>query len=195
MSRPYRHTNPVARESATGQVAAVYAQLETDFLLADGPLMSLSPAPEVLAGTWALLREAEIVGTAPRADKEAVASAVSLANRCPFCTEAHALLAHGAGDHDLAEAARVGRTPDDPRHADLLAWAAATRSPGSPLLAEPPFPPARAPEFVGTALVTHFINRMVTSLLDEDALLPSALRRSRYVRRAAALAVGRAARR
>ncbi|MFD0350046.1 hypothetical protein ACFQ0M_36525 [Kitasatospora aburaviensis] len=44
-------------------------------------------------------------------------------------------------------------------------------------------------------LVTHFINRMVTALLDEEALLPSALRRSAYVRRAAALSVGPAARR
>ncbi|MFJ3789910.1 carboxymuconolactone decarboxylase family protein [Kitasatospora sp. NPDC090091] len=195
MPRPYRHTTPVPQKSATGRVAAVYAQMETDFLLADGPLMSLSPAPEVLAATWALLREAEIVGTAPRADKEAVASAVSLANRCPFCTEAHALLAHGAGDHRLAEDARAGRTPADRRGAALLEWAGATRSPGSPALAAPPFPADQAPEFVGTALATHFINRMVTALLDEEALLPSALRRSEYVRRAAALAVGRAARR
>ncbi|MBP0448160.1 carboxymuconolactone decarboxylase family protein [Kitasatospora sp. RG8] len=194
MSRPYRHTTPVPKKSATGRVAAVYAQMATDFLLDDGPLMSLSPAPDVLAGTWALLREAEIVGTAARADKEAVASAVSLANRCPFCTEAHALLAHGAGDHDLAEAARAGRTPEDRRQAALLAWAAATRSPGSPDLARPPFPADQTPEFVGTALATHFINRMVTSLLDEQALLPSALRRSQYVRRATALAIGRVAR-
>ncbi|MEV6976092.1 DNA-binding protein [Kitasatospora sp. NPDC093806] len=195
MSRPYRHTTPVQPKAATGRVAAVYAQMEQDFLLADGPLMSLSPAPELLAATWALLREAEIVGTAGRAAKEAVASAVSLANRCPFCTEAHALLAHGAGDHGLAEAARAGHAPDDRRHAALLAWAGATRSPGDPALAAPPFPAAQAPEFLGTALVTHFINRMVTSLLDEDALLPSAVRRSAYVRRAAALTVGRAARR
>ncbi|MFF2041989.1 carboxymuconolactone decarboxylase family protein [Kitasatospora sp. NPDC058170] len=195
MPRPYRHTAPVPQKSATGQVAAVYAQMKADFLLADGPLMSLSPAPEVLAATWALLREAEIVGTAARADKEAVASAVSLANRCPFCTEAHALLAHGAGDHELAEAARAGRPPADRRRAAVLDWAAATRSPGAPALSAPPFPPAQTPEFVGTVLVTHFINRMVTSLLDEEALLPGAVRRSRYVRRAAGLTVASAARR
>ncbi|MFG3051729.1 DNA-binding protein [Kitasatospora sp. NPDC048239] len=195
MPRPYRHTTPVPQKSATGQVAAVYTQMKADFLLADGPLMSLSPAPEVLAATWALLREAEIVGTAARADKEAVASTVSLANRCPFCTEAHALLAHGAGAHELAEAARAGRAPADRRRAALLDWAAATRSPGTPFPSTPPFPPAQTPEFVGTALVTHFINRMVTSLLDEEALLPSAVRRSQYVRRAAALTIGSAARR
>ncbi|MER7756142.1 carboxymuconolactone decarboxylase family protein [Kitasatospora sp. NPDC097643] len=195
MPTPYRHTTPVRPKAATGPVAAVYAQMEADFLLADGPLMSLSPAPTVLAATWALLREAELAGAAPRTDKEAVASAVSLANRCPFCTEAHALLVHGAGGHELAEAVRAGTAPADPGQAALLAWAAATRSPGDPLLARPPFPAALAPEFVGTALVTHFVNRMVTALLDEEALLPSSLRRSRYVRRAAALTVGKAARR
>ncbi|MFF7453927.1 DNA-binding protein [Kitasatospora sp. NPDC008115] len=195
MPTPYRFTTPVRPRAATGRVAAVYAQVERDFLLADGPLMSLSPAPEVLAATWALLREAEIVGAAGRAEKEAVASAVSLANRCPFCTEAHALLVRGAGDHGLAEAARAGRTPEDLRHAALLAWAAATRSPGDPALAAPPFTADRAPEFLGTALATHFINRMVTSLLDEDELLPGAVRRSATARRAAALTVTRAARR
>ncbi|MFD0350047.1 carboxymuconolactone decarboxylase family protein [Kitasatospora aburaviensis] len=99
----------------------------------------------MLAATWALLREAEIVGTAPRAEKEAVASAVSLANRCPFCTEAHALLAHGAGDHRLAEDARAGRTPADRRDATLLEWAAATRSPAAPRWRRRPSPPTRHP--------------------------------------------------
>ncbi|WP_371520681.1 DNA-binding protein [Kitasatospora sp. NBC_01300] len=194
MPAPYRHTAPVRPEAATGQVAAVYAQMEQDFLLADGPLMSLSPAPAVLAATWALLREAELAGAAARTDKEAVAGAVSLANRCPFCTEAHSLLAHGAGDHRLAEAARSGRAPEDAGQAALLAWAAATRTPGDQALARPPFPASLAPEFVGTVLVTHFINRMVTALLDEQALLPEALRHSVDERRTAALAVAKAAR-
>ncbi|WP_354639294.1 carboxymuconolactone decarboxylase family protein [Kitasatospora camelliae] len=194
MPSPYRHTPGVPKNAATGLVARVYAQMAEDFLLADGPLMSLSPAPEVLAATWALLREAELAGEASRIEKEAAASAVSRVNRCPFCTEAHALLVHGAGDHRLAESVRTGAAPQDSGQAAVVAWAEATRSPGAPDLAAPPFPERLAPEFLGTALATHFINRMVTSLLDEPALLPGAVHRSQLVRRVAGRVVQRAAR-
>ncbi|MGP4000488.1 carboxymuconolactone decarboxylase family protein [Streptomyces sp. 8N706] len=171
MPRPYRYTTPVTMEAATGTVAAVYAQMEADFVLDDGPLMSLSPAPDVLAATWALLREAELAGSAPRADKEIVATAVSVANRCPFCVDAHTILAHAAGDHRIAEAVRVGDPVAAPEQARLADWARATRSPGAPELVSPPYPPEAAAEYLGTVLVTHFINRMVTAQLDEELLL------------------------
>jgi AhpD family alkylhydroperoxidase len=146
--------------------------------------MSLSPAPELLAATWALLREAELVGgAAVRTEKEAAAGAVAVANRCPFCAEAHALLVHGGGAHELAEAVRRGRTPADARRAAIVDWAAQSRTPGAAALATPPFPAEQTAQFLGTVLVSHFINRMVTSLLDEEALLPQALRRSGLVRR------------
>ncbi|WP_232248546.1 carboxymuconolactone decarboxylase family protein [Streptacidiphilus rugosus] len=169
--------------------------MRAEFLLADGPLMSLSPAPELLTATWALLREAELAGRASRAAKEAAAGAVARANRCPFCVEAHALLVHGAGEHDLAEATRSGAVPSDGTGAAVVAWAGATRTPGDPALAAPPFPAEHAAEFLGTVLVSHFVNRMVTSLLDEDALIPQPLRSSGLLRRLAGLTVRRTARR
>jgi hypothetical protein len=66
-----RHVVPVARKAATGRVAAVYTQSLTDF--GQAAFMMLSPVPEVQAATWALLREAELVGRAPRVSKEVVA--------------------------------------------------------------------------------------------------------------------------
>jgi AhpD family alkylhydroperoxidase len=193
MPAPYRFAPAVPKGAATGLVAEVYRRMRAEFLLADGPLMSLSPAPDLLAATWALLREAELAGEAPRAAKEAAAGAVAVANRCPFCTEAHALLVHGAGEHALAEAARDG----DAAASDVLAWAGASRTPGDPALAlaARPFPAEQSAEFVGTVLVSHFINRMVSSLLNEDALVPAPLRRSGLLRRLAGLAVRRTARR
>jgi AhpD family alkylhydroperoxidase len=193
MSAPYRFAPAVPKDAATGLVAEVYARMRAEFLLADGPLMSLSPAPDLLAATWALLREAELAGEASRAEKEATAGAVAVANRCPFCTEAHALLVHGAGDHALAEAARGGEAAAS----GILAWAGASRTPGDPALAlvARPFPAEQAAEFLGTVLVSHFVNRMVSSLLDEDALVPAPLRRSGLLRRLAGLAVRRTARR
>ena len=92
MPTPYRYTAPVPRQEATGLVAATYAQIAAEFILTDGPLMSLSPAPELLAATWALMREAQIAGDVPRRDREIVATAVSVANSCRFCIDAHTAL-------------------------------------------------------------------------------------------------------
>ncbi|WP_160050694.1 MULTISPECIES: carboxymuconolactone decarboxylase family protein [unclassified Nocardiopsis] len=188
MASIYRYTTPVTPREATGPVAAAYTQIREEFLLADGPLMTLSRVPSLLVAVWALLREAELAGPASRADRELVAAAVSAANRCPFCVDAHTTLGHAAGEHTAAEAVRAGRSPRDPARAALADWAAATAAPGE--LPPAPFPAEHTAAFVGTALVTHFINRVVTSLL-EERLLPANAQNSRLVRRA----LGRAVRR
>lgn len=182
MPSQFRYVTPVAPEVATGPVAAVYAQLAGDFGLPRMPVfMTLSPAPDVLAATWSVLRESLLAGSAPRTGKEVVALAVSLANRCPFCVAAHTTLLHATGDHRLGETLASGRTPEDPGHAALLAWATATGTPGAPELAAPPFPREQAAAYVGTALAFHFINRTASALLT-DNLLPADLQRSRLVR-------------
>ncbi|WP_218671524.1 carboxymuconolactone decarboxylase family protein [Microbispora sp. GKU 823] len=178
MPTPYRYVTPVPTEVAAGLTAEVYAQIARDFGMARMPLfLTLSPAPEVLAPTWAMLRESLLAGRAPRAAKEVVAAGVSLANKCPFCVDAHTVLLHATGEHDLAETVARGRTPSDPEHARLFAWATGTATAGQ----APPCPPGHAAEHIGTALAFHFINRMVSSLLT-DNLLPAGLQRSRLVR-------------
>jgi AhpD family alkylhydroperoxidase len=194
MARFYRYTTPVPKSAASGLVADVYRQVAADFILGDGPLMSLSPAPDLLAATWSVVREAQIAGRAPRVDTEAVAAAVSAANRCRFCLEAHTALVHAAGDHALAEAIWRGTAPTDPDQAALIAWARATTRPDAVAGVAPPFPSAQAPEYLAAALVTHFLNRLVAALLD-DALLPRRLGDWALVRRLAGGALGRAVRR
>ncbi|GII46009.1 alkyl hydroperoxide reductase AhpD [Planotetraspora silvatica] len=198
---PFRYITPITTGAATGQVAGVYRQLAEDFGLARMPLfMTLSPAPDLLAATWAMLRESLVAGDASRMDKEVVAVAVSLANRCPFCVDAHTMLLHATGAHELAETVARGGTPADPRHARLLAWAMATRTSreadaaDAADSAEPPFPAGLAAEYIGTALAFHFINRMVSALLTDD-LLPGGVQRWRLVRRAGGRAVAGATRR
>lgn len=196
MSTIYRYTTPVPKDGATGTVAAVYAQIREDFLLADGPLMTLSRAPEILAPTWALLREAEIAGPVSRADREVVAVAVSAANDCPFCLDAHTALGHSVGEHSAVESLHGGGRPSDPALAALADWAAASARPGERLPAAP-FPAEHAPVFVGTALATHFITRIVSSLLEErvgpGVHRSKAVRRlmGRFVRKSAPIPPGR----
>ncbi|GII56473.1 alkyl hydroperoxide reductase AhpD [Planotetraspora thailandica] len=192
MPAPFRYVTPVAPKEADGRVAAVYRQIAQDFGLARMPLfMTLSPAPDVLAAVWSLLRESLVAGSASRTDKEVVAVAVSSANRCPFCVSAHSVLLHATGAHGLAETVARGDTPADPRHARLFAWGADTRTTG---MTAPPVPPDVAAEYIGTALTFHFINRMVSALLTDD-VLPGGLQRWRPVRRLAGRMVAGATRR
>ncbi|MFC5213206.1 carboxymuconolactone decarboxylase family protein [Streptomyces coerulescens] len=194
MSTPFRHTEPLPPASAAGTVAEVYAQIALDFGVSEpATFVVLSSAPELLAPAWALLRESLIAGPGSRTGKELVALGVSLANRCPFCVDAHTVLLHATGDHALAERVARGETPQDAEHARLLAWGRHTRVPGADL--EPyPFPREHAPAYVGTALTFHFINRIASALLTEN-LLPAGAQRFRAVRSIAGRALSRTVRR
>jgi len=184
----YRFTTPVPARAATGLTAEVYRQLREDFL---GPLptfQALAAAPDLLAATWALMREALLAGDTSRVDREVVASAVSRANRCRFCVDAHVTLLHAQGEHELAEVIARGDTPADPRRAELVRWATASRTPGAAGWTSP-----YGPELTGTLLAFHFLNRIVSALLKPD-LLPGGLQRFPAVRSAGGRFYARAAR-
>ncbi|MFI6012314.1 carboxymuconolactone decarboxylase family protein [Streptomyces sp. NPDC051243] len=181
MPTPFRYTEPLPPKSATGTVADVYAQIALDFgISAPSTFAVLSSAPELLAPAWALMRESLIAGAGSRTGKELVALGVSLANRCPFCVDAHTVLLHATGDHALAERLARGEAPRNEEHARVLDWGRRTRVPGAALTPYP-FPPAHAPAYLGTALTFHFINRIASALLTEN-LLPAGAQRFRAVR-------------
>ncbi|MDC0766329.1 carboxymuconolactone decarboxylase family protein [Streptomyces sp. HD] len=194
MSTPFRYTEPLPPRSAAGTVAEVYAQIALDFgIAAPSTFVVLSAAPELLAPTWALMRESLIAGTGSRTGKELVALGVSLANKCPFCVDAHTVLLHATGDHALAERLARGEAPRDEAHARVLAWGKHTRVPGA-ALAPYPFPQAHAPAYLGTALTFHFINRTASALLTEN-LLPAGAQRFRAVRSLTGRSLARTVRR
>jgi len=194
MPKPFRYTTPVPPRSATGRVAEVYRQLGEDFgIEGASTFVVLSSAPDLLAPAWALMRESLIAGAGTRTDRELVAAGVSQANRCPFCVDAHTMLLHATGDHRLAESLARGETPSDERHARVLDWGRATRTPGSPDLTPLPFPRAEAAAHLGTAFAFHFINRIVSALLTEN-LLPCNAQRLRCVRSLAGRSLARTVR-
>ncbi|MFF3438744.1 DNA-binding protein [Streptosporangium sp. NPDC002721] len=180
MSSLFRHITPVPPETATGRVAAVYDQVNAEFSSIGPAVMMMSPAPELLAPGWALLRESLLAGSAPRRAKEAVAVSVSQVNRCDYDVAGHLVFLELSGGGDVARALRHGDDPADEDVAAVVRWARATGAPGSPespVLAGPPVPEALAPEYIGTALALHFVNRMVLILLSER-LLPGGMRES-----------------
>ncbi|MFI7412021.1 carboxymuconolactone decarboxylase family protein [Streptomyces sp. NPDC049627] len=194
MTTPFRYTEPLPPRSAAGTVAEVYAQIALDFgIAAPSTFVVLSSAPELLAPTWALMRESLIAGPGGRTGKELVALGVSLANKCPFCVDAHTVLLHATGDHALAERLARGEAPHNEDHARVLAWGQHTRVPGATLVPYP-FPRAHAPAYLGTALTFHFINRIASALLTEN-LLPAGAQRFRAVRSLAGRSLARTVRR
>ncbi|RZQ61299.1 carboxymuconolactone decarboxylase family protein [Amycolatopsis suaedae] len=148
--REVRYVRPVPPRRATGLVEAVYRQVERDFGMLAPPVALHSPAPEVLAASWALLRESLVAtGVTGRADRERVATAVSLANECSYCAEVHgqALTTLGAGEVTF----------------ELDRW---VRGAGPP----PALPAGGLAELIAVAVTFHYLNRMVTVFLGRSPL-------------------------
>jgi AhpD family alkylhydroperoxidase len=166
-----KYVRPVRPELATGLVSAVYEQLARDFQLV-APLTLTSPLPPLLAASWTLARETLVTGTVPRLEKELVALGVSKANACPYCVAAHALMLRGGSQADVAKAVAQGDVEAiaNPRLRAVAAWALNSRSPDHPAVVDPPFDERSAPEFVGTAVTFHTINRMVDIFLESHPL-------------------------
>lgn len=160
-----RHVAPV--RPGTGLVARVYDRVERDFGMLAPPVALHAPAPGVLAASWLMLRETLIAtGRADRAAKEAVGTAVSLGNACPYCVEVHSATLSGlAGDSPAA----------GPGLRELAAWATSCgNATASARYGRPPFPAGHVAELVGTVVTFHYLNRMVNVFLRESPF-PSGL--------------------
>lgn len=164
------HVTPVDPTSATGLVQEVYRQVERDFGMLAPPIALHSPAPTVLAAAWVMLRESLLAtGTTSRATKEAVATAVSAANACPYCVDIHGATLSGLDGGPDSAAIAADRICDvtDPQLRSIVEWAR------KPVLdAVVPFPAAQLPDLGGVAVVFHYINRMVSVFLRRSPLPP-----------------------
>ena len=147
-----RYIQVVKPRHARGLVREVYRQVERDFSMIAPPTALHSAAPDLLAGSWMILRETLVAqGVAARASKEAVATGVSVANSCPYCEDVHGMTL-AAIDADSQD--------------ELTAWAqSSATSAGS---GTPPFAPEAAPELIGTAVAFHYYNRVVNVFLRES---------------------------
>ncbi|MFK8084252.1 MAG: hypothetical protein AB8B97_28530 [Granulosicoccus sp.] len=143
---------PSRPANSAGLNQRVYAQMRRDFMVA-GPFVLHSEIPELLAGSWVLVRETLFAGSADRGSKEAVAWAVSKANQCPFCVDAHFAAVQASNNKESV----------------LASWAEATAEANAPMLSSPPFTQYYA-EYLGTAVAFHYLNRMVSVFLDKKMM-------------------------
>jgi AhpD family alkylhydroperoxidase len=180
VQRQVRYVRPVTAGAAQGLVARVYEQVADEMRLVVPPSLLHSPAPDVLAAHWVLMREPLVAPGVDRRTKEAVAVAVSVANICPYCAETHTAGMYQLSTEHDAEAVAGDRAEDikDPDLRAVTAWArSAHRADG------PPLPPdlsteARA-ELVGVLVAFHYVARMVNVFLPGFLLPPVAGPRTR----------------
>lgn len=178
-----REVGPVRPEDAQGLVAQVYAQLERDFGMLPPPITLHSPAPDLLAASWALLRESLVAtGATGRVAKEAVAAAVSAANACPYCVQVHTAMLHGLHGSD-AHAVGEHRLDaiTDPLLAECARWGRAGAHRDEAGRVPLPGTAAQAPELIGTVVTFHHLNRMVNLFLVDvplPARVPAVARRA-----------------
>ena len=167
-----KYVKPLPANEVSGLTSQIYKQIKNDFGALVDPFLLHSASPDLLAGIWCACRESLVAGKVRRELKEAVAATVSRINQCPYCVDAHTIMLHSTASHQSAEAIMHQKDHQitDPEMRDLVSWAAATRSPESQIITNPPFSKTDSPEIIGTAVVFHYINRMVTVLLDETPL-------------------------
>ena len=167
-----RYFQSLPRASAASLAGKVLAQVRKEFGAEVEPFTLHLPVPELLAGVWMACRETLLAGSGRRDAKEVVAASVSALNRCPFCVDAHSIMLLESSGNDYSNLITSKKTEliNDPFLRESAAWASATRTPGSPILQKPPFSPEDAPAFKGTAVLFHYINRMVTILLGPSPL-------------------------
>ncbi|MET8161480.1 carboxymuconolactone decarboxylase family protein [Sphaerisporangium sp. NPDC005289] len=177
-----RHVTPVHPDAAEGLTARVYAQAGRDFGMLAPPIVLHSPAPEPLAAAWGILRESLLAaGTVERSVKEAVATAVSAANACPYCVDVHRAtmdgLVAGGPAREIADARAEAIA--DPALRRVAAWALAGGTRAGAAGHAPPEPPERTRELAAVAVTFQYLNRMVNVFLGESLLPPQVPRRAR----------------
>jgi hypothetical protein len=163
-----RQVRSVRYGAAGSDVARVYRELERDFGVLAPPIILHANSPDVMAAAWLMLRETLLVpGAVPRAQKEAVSTAVSEGNECPFCIAMHSSMLIDLVGY------RGGLIPD-PEARAAADWATANATPDTGAAHPVPFPVDQAPEMVGTAVILQYLNRMVNIFLGELPLPPGA---------------------
>ncbi len=158
---------------ASGLVFDVYSQLKRDFGKIVEPIALHSIIPELLASNFCAFRETYIIEDKVERDvKDAIATSVSKINKCPWCIDAHSIMLYGLKSTKVAKAIQTGDLDiiDNSKTKSIIEWASSSRSPESMIIKGPRFTKDEAPEIIGTAVYYHYINRMVTVLLNESPL-------------------------
>ena len=165
----------IKKNKAQGKLKQLYEHIELNFGKLAEPFVLHSLNVELTASVWATLYETVLVeGKVKRSLKEAIAISISETNKCNYCVDAHSIMVFGT-EKDLLNnimEIRNGKTEPKTREDKRILWALKNLDFDSPIILNPPFSKEEAPEIIGTAVLFHYLNRMVT-IFAGDSPLPS----------------------
>jgi hypothetical protein len=169
-----KYVYPIRHPVPGSPVAEIYAQMKQDFGAVGEPFSLHACIPELLAGAWSIVRETTIVGQVHWSLKEAVVTAISYTNSCPYCMTVHASLTSSTNVGSLADLITQNRTAqiNDPFLRSCVVWALSSRSARTVMPLPPHLTTWESAEILGTAVAYHYINRMVNVFLPENLLSP-----------------------
>jgi len=95
----------ISEEQATGKVKAIYDEIKKTFGVIPSLFKAMAHQPEYLEASWQKLKVVMGPGRLDRKTKEMIAVAVSAANNCEYCVNAHtaALKRLGVTDPEIVE--------------------------------------------------------------------------------------------
>lgn len=175
LQRQVKFVRPVPEATAAGRVGQVYAQVQDEMRLVIPPALLHSPAPDVLAAYWTLMRETLIAeGRTDRATREVVAAAVSVATICPYCADMHIVGLYDLLGEDVAELVAEDRADElaDPRLRAVARWARSAHERPAPAPLPAGLDSAQRAELLGVAVTFHYLSRMVNVFLGNFLLPP-----------------------
>ena len=175
-------TNPLVRTALRDSLAQVrhvtpastregYTHLERELGVLAPWIALHSPAPDLLAASWTLLRETLIAsGNVDRTTKEAVATIVALGNGNRYLVEVHTAIMDA-----LAEARALDDPEYDHRVRAVADWTRASRFRAT---ATKRAMPEHAGELIGVLVAAHYLTRMANVFLPESPFpgVPAAAR-------------------
>ncbi|MGW4461215.1 carboxymuconolactone decarboxylase family protein [Micromonospora sp. NPDC004704] len=192
IQRQVKYVTPVPVAAADGHLAEVYRQVAEEMGLVVPPVQLHSPVPDLASAYWMIMRETLLpVDMVGRETKEAVATAVAVANICPYCVDMHSLGMYELGTEHDAEALVADKVEDvaDAHTRAMATWARIAHQPEAAFAVALPFGPVERAELVGVVVAMHYLSRMVNVFLSSFLIPPrlNAAGRRRFKRGASVM--------
>ena len=107
-----------------------------------------------------------------RSLKEAIATCVSDINKCSYCVDAHSIMVFGTEKKLQSRISLIKTTKPELQSKEdkLIFWALNNLNFESKIILDPPFGEDETAEIIGTAVLFHYINRLVTVFGGETPL-------------------------
>jgi len=170
-----KHIKYIKKKQAKGKLKEIYKHIELNFGALAEPFTIHSINTELIAAVWAMLYETTLIeNKIRRSIKEAIAASISEINKCNYCVDAHSMMLFGIEKslQNNISTLLEGKTEPKTKEDKIIFWALQNLNFDSEIITKPPFSKEEAPEIIGTAVMFHYINRMV-SIFAGDSPLPT----------------------